>query len=252
MNSGSHTTRTPVLEIRQLSCQTEQGTSIFERAALVLNEGDIVILQGKSGSGKTTLLKCIAHLNLYEGEVLLHGKSPKSYGIPSYRVKVAYIPQRPSILPGTPRDFLITAKAFKARQQSDSGNVSNVEEVGDPFEVAQAFGIEVNLWDESWPHLSGGESQRIALSIGIGLELAEVLLLDEPTSALDPESSSLVERYLLNMIHSAETRLKAIIWITHSEEQAHKVGTRFVHIIDGKLVEDDTVTVTLEEGSRVV
>ncbi|KAG7092468.1 hypothetical protein E1B28_008820 [Marasmius oreades] len=248
MNSDFCTSRTtPILELRRLSCRTEQGIDIFEDCDLVVNDGDVVILQGKSGSGKTTLLKCIAHLNLYEGEALLHGKTPRSYGVPSYRIKVAYIPQRPSILPGTPRDFLTTAKAFKARRKSDgNGNVNNVTEIGNPIEVAQAFGVDENLWDENWSHLSGGESQRIALSVGIGLETAEVLLLDEPTSALDAESTSRVEKYLLNMIHSAETDLKAIIWITHSEEQAQRVGTRFVHIVEGKLVEDSTVHV--EEG----
>lgn len=38
-----------------------------------LLSGDIVCIQGPSGAGKSTLLKCLAHLNPYEGQVLLRG-----------------------------------------------------------------------------------------------------------------------------------------------------------------------------------
>ena len=33
----------------------------------------------------------------------------------------------------------------------------------------------------------------------------------------------------MNEIHNPDTALKAIIWITHSDEQAERVGTRFLH-----------------------
>lgn len=47
-----------------------------------------------------------------------------------------------------------------------------------PIQVAEEWGIDEELWDRSWTSLSGGESQRIALSVAIGLPGAEVLLLD--------------------------------------------------------------------------
>lgn len=39
-----------------------------------------------------------------------------------------------------------------------------------------------------------------------------------------------VENMLLNEIKDPDSTLKAIIWITHSEEQAERVGTRFLHL----------------------
>ncbi|KAJ8078789.1 hypothetical protein PM082_013072 [Marasmius tenuissimus] len=237
--SNSHSTE-PILEIRQLSWATEHGVKIFDEAKLTVNEGDVIILQGKSGSGKTTLLKCISHLNLYEGEVLFHGKTPKSYGIPSYRIKVAYIPQRPSLLPGTPWDFFKTVTgSFKARRKSTTKGSSSHEPEDQTFEVAQAFGVDSELWDRTWSNLSGGEIQRITLAIGIGLGTAEVLLLDEPTSALDPQSADEVEKYILSQVHDSTSELKAVVWITHSPEQAQRVGSRFVKIVNGRLVDDN-------------
>jgi ABC-type iron transport system FetAB ATPase subunit len=43
-----------------------------------------------------------------------------------------------------------------------------------------------------------------------------------------------VEDTLINEINNPDTALKAIIWITHSDDQAERVGTRFLHLtLDG-------------------
>lgn len=46
------------------------------------------------------------------------------------------------------------------------------------MQVAEEWGIDEELWDRPWTSLSGGESQRIALAVAIGLPGSEVLLLD--------------------------------------------------------------------------
>ena len=50
-----------------------------------------------------------------------------------------------------------------------------------------------------------------------------VLLLDEPTSALDATTTAAVEQYLL------QTGM-AIIWVTHDESQAQRVGHRQLYL----------------------
>ena len=88
---------------------------------------------------------------------------------------------------------------------------------------------------QTWSTLSGGEAQRIALAIAVGIGGAEVVLLDgrfierysalraEPTSALDEVTMQKVEKSLLSLLGSGP---KAYIWITHEEAQADRVGTR--------------------------
>ncbi|THG99207.1 hypothetical protein EW026_g3089 [Hermanssonia centrifuga] len=211
-----------------------------------VNEGDVLILQGKSGCGKTTLLKCLAHLNVYEGELEYRGKPPRSYGIPAFRTRILYVPQRPSLLPGTPRDFLTTISKFKARSADTSvfskhnktTDVPRTDTEGS-IEVAKSWGIEEGLWDRNWSDLSGGESQRIALAVAVGLKTAEVLLLDEPTSALDAGTSNTVEEYLKRQVHGGDGALKALVWITHSKEQGERVGTKFLYIVDGGVQEEN-------------
>lgn len=230
----------PLLEVRDLTCLQEKGIPIFSKLNFVINERDIVVVQGKSGSGKTTLLKCLAHLNVYEGQILYRGRNPKSYDIPTYRTRVLYVPQRPSLLPGTPRDFVDVISSFSSRKKPrrDHAFHTNLERT---IGVAKAWGVDEELWDRSWSNLSGGESQRIALAVAIGLNTAEIVLLDEPTSALDPQSSDLVEQTLASELRSSDSVLKAMVWITHSEEQAHRVGTRHLHISSAGCQEESPV-----------
>jgi len=167
-------------------------------------------------------------------------------GVPSFRTKVFYVPQRPSLLSGTPRDFLAAISSFSSRRAPRS--VSDGSGLTSPIEIAKTWGVDEELWDRDWTTLSGGESQRIALATALGLNTAEVLLLDgqfrylgahldcvsyffpEPTSALDPHSTALVEDFISGEVRSPESELKAILWITHSEEQGRRAGTRFLYI----------------------
>jgi ABC-type iron transport system FetAB ATPase subunit len=181
-------------------------------------------------------------------------------GIPSYRTHVQYIPQRPSLLPGTPRDLIETMCTFHARLAPErfAGDSLHLHRAMD---LAEQWGIAKELWDRPWGSLSGGEAQRLSLAIPYGLNCAEVLLLDgvpassppktrvlklfffctaEPTSALDPDSSAVVERALVEEVKDAGSALKAIVWVTHSEEQAARVGTRFLHLTSTGVQEEST------------
>ncbi|KAI0372861.1 P-loop containing nucleoside triphosphate hydrolase protein [Pilatotrama ljubarskyi] len=243
----------PILELKNVACYKQKGQPIFADVNRIVNEGDIVVLQGKSGSGKSTLLKCISHLNTYEGEVLYRGQTPQSYGIPKFRTQVMYVPQRPSLLPGSPRDFLKAVSTFAVHKQSSAKTkAASTLAVGlglrpieadisthEALDVAESWGIQKELWDRSWANLSGGEAQRIVLAIAVGLGTAEVLLLDEPTSALDSESSGKVEKHLVAAVKSPDSKLKAIVWITHSPEQGERVGTRFIRITSGGVREEN-------------
>ncbi|KAJ2931370.1 hypothetical protein H1R20_g5754, partial [Candolleomyces eurysporus] len=86
---------------------------------------------------------------------------------------------RPSLLPGTPSDFLRTILGLNTHQ-------AHLRASGDDFDtvlqratdIAGGWGINSKLWDRAWSHLSGGEAQRLLLAAAIALDTAEVLLLD--------------------------------------------------------------------------
>lgn len=154
---------------------------------------------------------------------------------------------------------------FRARHSPESGP-GNSSQFQRSVGLAEQWGIAKELWERPWSVLSVGEAQRLSLAIAHGLNRAEILMLDgayiviatlcffcslyffffsrfvnivvhppprgykEPTSGLDVTSSKAVEDTLLDEIRDDSKALKAIIWITHSEEQAERVGTRFLQL----------------------
>lgn len=50
----------------------------------------------------------------------------------------------------------------------------------------------------------------------------------------------MVEKALVEEVKDAASALKAIVWVTHSEEQAARVGTRFLHLSPAGIQEENT------------
>ena len=53
-------------------------------------------------------------------------------------------------------------------------------------ELAESWGVDSSAWDRAWSSLSGGEAQRISLSLAVGIPGAEILLLDGMPPSLTP------------------------------------------------------------------
>ncbi|KAL1925053.1 uncharacterized protein VTP21DRAFT_4707 [Calcarisporiella thermophila] len=206
-----------MLEVRYLSKRKPNGNWLFKGIDFKLKHGEIMVIRGPSGSGKTTLLKCIAELIDHEdGQIYLDGKTCIDYGIPEWRSRITYVPQRPPSLPGSPRDFLERVRGYASQKHKS---------FEDPVAISNGWNVPEDLWSKEWKNLSGGEMQRISLAIAISLA-PDVLLLDEPTSALDPESAELVERTLIK-------RRMTCIWVTHSPEQEKRVAKKTLSL-DGE------------------
>ncbi|PVU86133.1 hypothetical protein BB559_006009 [Furculomyces boomerangus] len=207
----------PLLEIDGLEKHLPNGDPIIKDFSFSMNNGEILVITGKSGIGKTTLLRCISQLASNENGVMalnLNGQkiTPESHGIPYWRTEVMYVPQRPPQLEGTPMDLYRTVSKLKF--QKDRRDI-------DPISLSEKWSVDAALWERNWSSLSGGEQQRIALSIAVSRN-PTILLLDEPTSMLDPVSTVLVENSLLER--------KNIIWITHDHLQGSRVSSRTLEL----------------------
>ncbi|KAG0042415.1 hypothetical protein BGZ83_000497 [Gryganskiella cystojenkinii] len=197
--------------------KTDDGTWLFRNVDFEINEGGIMTITGPSGVGKSTLLKCLNQtLVMDEGEVRLSGKTPDEMGIPTWRSRVMYVPQRSPIMEGTPLEFLEEVRRFGAHKK-------NKGSFDDPVEIGLDWGIRPELWHSKWNTLSGGEIQRISLAIGCSFR-PDLLLLDEPTSALDEVSCDQVERTLKQL---------NCLWVTHNPQQGQRIASAGTLVMRG-------------------
>ncbi|QIS08566.1 thiol reductant ABC exporter subunit CydD [Nocardia arthritidis] len=186
-----------VVEIRGLTVAARDGFAPDGLDA-VLRPGHITVLTGPNGSGKSTVLQAI--LGLIEpdrGSVRIDGADVRELDSDAWWSRVAWLPQRPVLVPGTLRENIELLGARAAHTTAHGA-----ARIADDLEAAcVATGFDTVLdelphrWDtELGPGgvgLSLGQRQRLALTRVLAAD-RPVLLLDEPTAHLDSDSEATV------------------------------------------------------------
>jgi ABC-type iron transport system FetAB ATPase subunit len=170
---------------------------------LTADAGECIAISGPSGAGKSLFLRMIADLDPNTGEVWLDGVSRAAMTAPAWRRRVVYNAAEPGWW------------------HDDVASHFSPDTLHFAHDLAPRLGIAVDRFDSAVTRLSTGEKQRIALMRTLALA-PPVLLLDEPTGALDPATTLLVEAVLRERLTAGTT----ILFVSHSEEQAIRLGHR--------------------------
>lgn len=197
----------PLLSVEQLR-SPRAGPFDFGLAV-----GECVCIVGRSGAGKSVFLRLLADLDPNDGVVRLSGAERHSFSGPGWRQRVVYQAAEPAWWMPTMREHLAPADADPA------------------LALMARLGLAPALFDQPIVQLSTGQRQRLAL-VRAAARKPDVLLLDEPTASLDNESTARVEAVLKDILRAGA----GIVWVTHSREQAQRLGDRVLAIDGGKLV----------------
>ncbi len=178
-----------------------------------VDAGECVAISGPSGAGKSLFLRMIADLDPSEGEVWLDGQERGSWSAPAWRRQAVYAAAEPGWWAERVGEHFAPSAQGAARA------------------LLPALNLAPAMMDAPLTRLSTGERQRLALVRALVLE-SPVLLLDEPTGALDQEATVRVEDILqARLAHGT-----AILMVTHSAEQAARLGTRRLLMAKGRLI----------------
>ncbi|KAI5455411.1 Fe-S cluster-binding ribosome biosynthesis protein [Naganishia albida] len=160
------------------------GNFKLEVEAGGFSDSEIVVLVGENGMGKTTFVQMLAGKHKPDNE-----KDADQLGF-----KVSLKPQTISPkFPGTVRMLLL--KRIKGAFMDPTFNT----------EVIKPMQLEV-LMDQEVQTLSGGELQRVAIVLSLGLP-ADIYLIDEPSAYLDSEqritAAKIIKRFILSSRRTA-------------------------------------------------
>ncbi|MGW4769349.1 thiol reductant ABC exporter subunit CydD [Nocardia sp. NPDC004278] len=186
-----------IVEVRDLAVRARDG---FAPAGLtaMLRPTAMTVLTGPNGSGKSTALQAILGLITPDrGSVLLDGTDVRELDQELWWSRVAWLPQRPVLVPGTLRENLELLGT-----RTPEHTVKGASRVVDELEaacIATGFDAVLDELPQGWDTVVGaggvglslGQRQRLALTRVLAAD-RPVLLLDEPTAHLDPASEAAV------------------------------------------------------------
>jgi NitT/TauT family transport system ATP-binding protein len=218
----------PRIRVRGLA--KRYGTlEVFRGIDFVIGAHEIVALVGPSGCGKTTLLRCIDGLiAVDEGEIWVDQER-----VTRPIAGVAMVFQHFGLFPWkTVSDNV----AYGLRM----AGVSKAE----IERRVPAFIRLVGLagFEHAYPYqMSGGMQQRCGLARALAIE-PSVLLMDEPFAAVDAQTREILQFELLRIWDQRPT---AMLFVTHSIEEAVLLGDRVVVLKGRPSKIDETITVDL-------
>ena len=211
--------------------KTFRRTEVLKGLNLDINPGDRIALVGSNGAGKTTMIRCLLGEYTHEGQVLVNGKDPRKEREIVLK-DICFVPQLPPPLK-MPVGQLIEFSASLC-DADPKEMIAVLERLGLNYE---------ELRSRPFVKLSGGQKQKILISIALGRE-AKILILDEPAANLDPDARHIFFQIL------AEKKDDVVMLISsHRLDEVAALVNRVIEMDQGIVVLDDRVEDSVELDS---
>ena len=200
---------------------------VLKNINFTFKSGKIYSLIGPSGSGKSTLLNLISLVDKpSSGFIKLDNLKINDNDIDQRDIirskKIGIIYQDKNLL----ADFTTLENVYLARL-SLSDNKKKA--VVDAKNLLKKVGLDKRL--NHFPsELSGGESQRVAISRAL-INSPDIILADEPTGNLDNKNA----KDIFKLLFSLRNKNRIIIFATHNRYFADMSDCK-LSLIDGKII----------------
>jgi NitT/TauT family transport system ATP-binding protein len=185
---------------------------VFRNIDFDVGEREIVAIVGPSGCGKTTLLRCIDGLLPHDAGEIRVGAERVTEPIAG----VAMVFQHFGLFPWK----TVFENVAYGLRMAGASKPDIERKVPEFIKLVGLTGFE-----NAFPYqMSGGMQQRCGLARALAVE-PNVLLMDEPFAAVDAQTREILQFELLRIW---EQRPTAMVFVTHSIEEAVLMGDRVV------------------------
>lgn len=199
---------------------------ILKNVNIHVHCGELAVIIGRNGAGKSTLLKAILGEIPHTGNITFVDKKDNL----TKRIKIGYVPQSINIerhMPTTVYDMFASCICHVPVWLKKDKKIEK-----EIIEHLKKFGAE-KLIDKSIGDLSGGELQRVLISIATK-PIPNLLILDEPVSGIDENGT--------REFYETISRLKSeydmsIIMVSHDLELARQYADKII-LLDKEVIKE--------------
>lgn len=214
----------------------------IDGVSLQVASGEFVALLGTSGSGKSSLLNLIAGLDRpTSGAVVVQESDLARLSraqLAQHRLHtVGMVFQSFNLIPGM--TLLENVELPLRFAEVDRGKREELAR-----RALNRVGLSARLRHRP-AELSGGEQQRASLARAL-INEPRFLLADEPTGNLDSQTGTEIMDFIREFNQSLGM---TVIMVTHERALAERYASRMIFLADGKLVGDQSNSVSATSGS---
>ena len=216
-----------MIELKNLSKNyLSKKIQVLKNVNFIFRPGKIYSLVGPSGSGKSTLLNLISLIDKPScGFIKLDNFKINENDIDQKDTirskKIGIIYQDKNLL----SDFTTLENVYMARLSMSN---NRKKAIMDAKSLIKKVGLEKRL-DHFPSELSGGESQRVAISRAL-INSPDIILADEPTGNLDHKNAT----EIFKLLFSLKNKKRIIIFATHNRYFADMSDCK-LSLINGKV-----------------
>ncbi|MDF2538350.1 MAG: hypothetical protein K0S76_1371 [Herbinix sp.] len=220
------------IQIKDISVR-DGAQTIIENINLHIHCGKITVIIGKNGAGKSTLIKAILGEIKHEGSIEINDLRNQTL----MNLKIGYVPQYINMEKNTPMSvYDLFAGYISNSPIFFRKNPKVYHTIKEQLRVFEAQ----DLVDKRACDLSGGELQRVLLSIAI-TPVPNLLLLDEPVSGIDKNGMELFYENIGKLKSNFDL---AMIIVSHDFEFVKKYADHVI-LMNKRIIKEGNPTEVL-------
>ncbi len=206
----------PIIEVVNLQKSFKKGELlVLDNINFKMYEGEIVAVLGKSGSGKSTLMRIVTGLMEPSSGGVYYRGQPITQPVRG----IAMVFQTFALLPW----LTVLQNVELGLEAMGVDRAERKERALKAIDTIGLDGFESALPKE----LSGGMRQRVGFARAMVMN-PDILVMDEPFSALDVLTADNLKSDLIDLWQSKRAGLNAILFVTHSIEEAIAMSDRII------------------------
>ncbi|MFA9428351.1 ABC transporter ATP-binding protein [Natronorubrum sp. A-ect3] len=227
-----------MITFENVTKQYEDGTVAIEEISFTVERGTTTVLVGPSGCGKTTTMKLVNRLeDPTEGTVYRDGDPISEFDPIELRRETGYVIQEIGLF-----DHMTVADNIATVPRLNDWDEADIDARVD--ELLELMDLPPETYREQYPtELSGGQRQRVGVARAFASD-PDVILMDEPFGALDPITRENLQNEFLDVQSKLDT---TILFVTHSIDEALKMGDQIAIFDVGEIVQYDTPQAILND-----